>query len=505
MEKKMTKKYLSFAFLMITLLLSCSKQDENWLVKVKDQTVRDDIFMRRYKMSREFGQHPVITPEIVKQFVEKTLLNNLFFQAEGNALKLDQDSTIAEQICQEERRMLTRNNGPLFKAVVPANFTVSEEEIQKAYDWGKEEYNISHILVKSPSLADSIYSALMNGADFGSMVTRYSMDMNTIENGGRIAAWLSWSQLAPASAEAVRNTPTGSCTKPILGGFGYQIMRVDERRPREQPDLEQARAEIEGNLRNQKQGLFIEEYTAGLFTRFNLVIDSLLFVRISPALAGTKPGVKVDYALITPEDQKKTLVSWKGGQWSVRETLDKYLQMTRGNAYRLTRYEDVADFAKKANLQELMLLDAKERKLDQTEEYKKDFLYARNQLLGQKCRERLITRVVKVTEQEITDFYENHKSEYNDRPLVELRSTLRSRIYSTKMAELQEKVTSDLRKKYPEKWNEKALKKAAETLNAEKAANPGKPGTPPPGMGGGPGQRPGRGGDVPPAPPQGVR
>jgi len=504
MEKKMIKKYLGFAFLLTSLLIGCAKKDEGWLVKVKDQTLRDDILTRRYKMSREFSQHPAITPEILKVFIEKTLLNNLFFKAEGNALKLDQDSTIAEQIRQEERRMLTRNNGPLFKAVVPASFSVSEEEIRNAYEWGKQEFKLSHILVKSPTLADSIYSALMAGADFKTLVTRYSMDMNTIENGGSIAPWLSWNQLAPPSAEAVRNTPTGSYTKPILGGFGYQILRIDERRERQQPPFEQARTEIEGNLKNQKQGLFVENYTNDLYSKFNLAIDSLLFVKIAPALQGNSAGAKVDYALISPEDQKKTLVSWKGGQWSVRETLDKYLQMTRGNAYRLTRYEDVADFARKANLQELMLLDARARKLDQTEEFKRDFFYAKNQLLGQKCREKLITRAVKVSEEEITAFYESHKSEYKDRPLAELRSTLRSRIYSAKMAELQEKVTADLRKKYPEKWNEKALKKTAEALNAEKAALSKAPAQPqartgqPGGM---PGQRP----DMPPAPPQGVR
>lgn len=501
----MIKKYLGFIFLLTSLLIGCAKKEENWLVRVKDQTLRSDILTRRYKMSREFSQHPVITPEILKVFIEKTLLNNLFFQAEGNALKLDQDSTIAEQIHQEERRMLTRNNGLLFKAVVPASFSVTDEEVRTAYEWGKEEYKISHILVKSPSLADSIYTALVAGADFKTLVTRYSMDMNTIENGGSIAPWLTWSQLAPTSAEAVRNTPAGAYTKPILGGFGYQIIRIDDKRERRQPPFEQARSEIEGNLKNQKQGLFVEDYTNDLYRKYDLAIDSLLFVRIAPALRGNSTGAKVDYALISPEDQQKTLVSWKGGQWSVRETLNKYLQMTRGNAYRLTRYEDVTDFARKANVQELMLLDARARKLDKTAEFKRDFNYAKNQLLGQKCREKLITRAVKVSEEEIIAFYESHKSEYKDRPIAELRSTLRSRIYSTKMAELQDKVTADLRKKYPEKWNEKALKKTAEALNADKAALSRAPAPPPQARPGGPGGLSGQQSDTPPAPPQGVR
>jgi len=525
MENEM-RRYWIFGLLLALGLLACGKKDETWLVKVKEQTLREDLFTRRYKMSREYSQHPVITPEIVRQFIEKNLLNNLYFQAEGAALKLEQDSTLAAQITQEERRMLTRNGGPLFKAVIPASFPVSSEEVQAAYEWGKQECKLSHILVKSPSLADSIYKALMAGADFPAMVKKYSMDVNTLETKGQIGPYLTWSNLAPAAAAAVRNTAVGSYTRPVLTGYGYQILRVDERRERKQPPFEQARAQIEGDLRNQKQGLFIESYADSLNRKFHLKVDSLLFVRIAPALNAGKPEVKVDYALITPEDQRKILVSYDGTTLSVREILDKYIQMTRGNAYRLSRYEDMVDFAKKSSLQDLMLLDARARKLDQSPEFKADFLYAKNQFIGQKCRERLVTRAVKVQDAEITAYYEAHKEEYKNQSLDQLRSTIRGRLYSEKTLQLQDKVTAELIKKYPVKWNDKALKKTAEALNAEKAKNPPAPGAPRgmgqmPGQGGRmqgqpPMQRPGQGPDgeqrpgqrpdhQPPAPPQGVR
>ncbi len=486
------RRYWMLGLLLALGLLACGKKDETWLVKVKDQTLREDLFTRRYKMSREYAQHPVITPEIVKQFIEKNLLNNLYFQAEGAALKLDQDSTLAAQIAQEERRMLTRNGGPLFKAVVPASFPVDSQSVKAAYEYGKLEFKLSHILVKSPSLADSIYQALTAGADFSTLVKKYSMDVNTLETRGQIGPYLTWSNLAPSAAAAVRNTAVGSCTRPVLTGYGYQILRVDERRERKQPPIEQAWGQIEGDLRNQKQGLFIESYADSLNRKFHLKVDSLIFVRIAPALHSDKPGVKVDYALITPEDQKKTLVSYDGTSQSVREILDKYMQMTRGNAYRLSRFEDIVDFAKKSSLQDLMLLDAKARKLDQSPEFKADFLYARNQFLGQKCRERLVTRAVKVQDAEIDAFYEAHKEEYKNQALPQVRSTIRGRLYSEKTLQLQDKVTAELIKKYPVQWDDKAVKKTAEALNADKAKNPTTPGAP-------------RGMGQPPAPPQGVR
>jgi foldase protein PrsA len=506
MEKTM-KKYWRLGLLLVLAVLACSRKDEVWLVKVGDSTLSEDVVSRRYKMSREYAQHPVVTAEVLKQFIEKNLLNMLYFQAEGVALKLDQDSTIALQLTQEERRLLTRNGGPLFKAIVPATFPVTDQEVQTAYEWGKQECKISHILVKSPGLADSIHSALTNGADFGAMVQKYSMDVNTLATGGQIGPYLTWFNLAPAAAEAIRHTAVGSFTRPIRTGYGYQILRVDERRDRKQPAIEQARAEIESNLKSQKQGTVIEEYSHELYQKFNLKVDSLVFVRIAPALHNAKPGEKVNWAMISPEDQNSTLMQHDGAKWSVRETLSKFEQMTRGTVYQLTRYEDVVDFVQKASIQDLMVLDAKARKLDQTPEFKKEYINARDQILGQKCRERLVTRSIRVLDEEVADYYQAHQAEFNGRTIAEVRPTILSRLQSARTTELQDKVMADLRKKHSEKWNDKELQKTAEAVNAEKSAAAATrgPSIPDEVKRQIPAQRPGQVSDPAPAAPQGVR
>lgn len=506
----MRTKFLVAALLLTALLIACGEKEANWLVKVKDQTLRSDLFVRRYKMTKDYTQHPAINPALLRQFIEKNQLPNLAFQAEGYALGLDKDSTIAAQIANEERRMLTRNNGPLFKAVVPASFDITEAELTAAWEKGNTEYRLAHILVKSPQLADSISQALQSGAGFEALVTKYSMDPNTVETRGEMAGWINWMQMAPTFADAVLAAPAGSYTKPVSTNYGYHIIKVLEIRPRQNPSLEASRANIAKTLQMQKQGQFIEDYLRGLYEKYDLKVDSVLAMRILPAMIAAKPPAKVDFAMISPEDQKKTLMTYDGGQWSVRETLDRYIAMTRGSNYRLTRYADLTDFVRKASITDMMYRDAKARKLDQNDEFRSDFEYGRSQLVGQKARERLVTRAVQLTDADLLAFYEQHKADYQNKPLSEIQSTVRARLQSTRTLELQDKKTAELIAKYKPKWNEKELEKVAAELNAAKAetaANrPAGAGQMP---GGTPSQMPvpmpSRSPDTPPAPPQGVR
>ncbi len=466
----MSKKFAWLGLVALLVIMGCGDDKGTWLVKVKNQALEQEVFMRRYKMTREYAQHPVITTEIIRQFIDKNQLDNLLFQAEAYSMKLDKDSTIAAQLMQEKRRMLTRNGGPLFKAVVPATFPATEPELMAAYEMGKNEYKISHILVKSTVLADSISQALQNGASFAALVDKYTMDPNTKDTAGQMPNFLFWAQMAPSFSEALRYTSVGQYTKPLKTNYGYHVIRVDEVRERQQKPFEQARAEIEGSLRVQKQGAFIEEYINALPNKYKMKIDSLLVLKILPALQNPAPGSKVDMSSIDAQDLKKPLMTFDRGQWTVAETIEKYNNLTRGNSYQLRRYADVADFIYKVSVPDMMERDALERKLDQTDEFKKDYNYTSAQLLGQKSRERLVTRAVKVEESEVAAFYEAHKQEYNNRPYAELQSTIRGRLQSTRTQEKQQSVVKMLREKYKADWNEKLMQKTAEVLNADKTA-----------------------------------
>lgn len=106
---------------------------------------------------------------------------------------------------------------------------------------GKELIQTSHILLRlgqkatdaeKTSLsnrADSIYSALMGGADFADLARRYSGDPGSANKGGQLP------MVAPGTfvkefEDAAYALKEGEISRPVLSPFGYHIIRMDKRK-----------------------------------------------------------------------------------------------------------------------------------------------------------------------------------------------------------------------------------------------------------------------------------
>ena len=92
----------------------------------------------------------------------------------------------------------------------------------------------SHILIphqgddeKNKLLADSIYTALKNGADFKQMAIKYSKDPGSAKNGGDLG-WFSKGMMVKEFEDAVFNAKVGEVQKPISTTFGYHIILVTD-------------------------------------------------------------------------------------------------------------------------------------------------------------------------------------------------------------------------------------------------------------------------------------
>lgn len=118
-----------------------------------------------------------------------------------------------------------------------------EKEAQRIYNNTKERIgadgfvNPHHILVRLPQnaddaakaaaeqLADSIYNALKNGADFMALAKEKSQDIGSAPNGGNIG-WISKGQTLKAFEETAFSLKDGEISKPVLSEVGYHIIKM---------------------------------------------------------------------------------------------------------------------------------------------------------------------------------------------------------------------------------------------------------------------------------------
>jgi peptidyl-prolyl cis-trans isomerase SurA len=83
------------------------------------------------------------------------------------------------------------------------------------------------------ALADSIYVALRDGADFATAARRFSQDPGSREQGGELGWLRRGPPLAPEFEKAAFNLKPGVISRPVESPFGYHIIQVQRAQPAE--------------------------------------------------------------------------------------------------------------------------------------------------------------------------------------------------------------------------------------------------------------------------------
>lgn len=112
---------------------------------------------------------------------------------------------------------------------------------------GKDILHVSHILLLVPAdataekkeeirqRADSIYNAVMGGADFAELAMKYSQDPGSARYGGAIRP-VGPGELVKEFEDAAYKLQVNEVSKPVLTSFGYHIIKMRDRKQLEPYD-----------------------------------------------------------------------------------------------------------------------------------------------------------------------------------------------------------------------------------------------------------------------------
>jgi parvulin-like peptidyl-prolyl isomerase len=148
---------------------------------------------------------------------------------------------------------------------IRGNITVGDSELKRFYETHRdrfalpEEYQLSQIIIqpRSPDgLADALTKArramddLKRGEKFEEVAMQYSDGANAL-HGGRLG-WVRQGELLPVIEQAVAHLVPGGISDIIEGPEGIQIIRMDDRKPKQFRRYEDARREIQELVYQQK-------------------------------------------------------------------------------------------------------------------------------------------------------------------------------------------------------------------------------------------------------------
>ncbi len=155
---------------------------------------------------------------------------------------------------------------------------ITDDEILKYYNKNKEIYSVPskrkvrQILVKTEKEALDIIEELKKGTDFIALAKSRSIDKGSATKGGDIGFVAENQVIKPLGKVLIELDVGEISTKPIKTGFGYYILKVEEKTPAKIAELSKLRSRILAKLKKDAQFAEIDKWRLKLSRKYNGVI-----------------------------------------------------------------------------------------------------------------------------------------------------------------------------------------------------------------------------------------
>jgi peptidyl-prolyl cis-trans isomerase C len=147
-----------------------------------------------------------------------------------------------------------------------AKDSVTEDAVKKTYEEAAKnqkpetEVHAHHILVPTEDEAKAALKRVKGGEDFGKVADEVSKDPGA--RGGDLG-WFTKDRMVPEFAEAAYKLEPGHISDPVKTQFGWHVIKVDEKRPKVFPPLDQVRDQVSRYVAQKAQSDLIVQLREG--------------------------------------------------------------------------------------------------------------------------------------------------------------------------------------------------------------------------------------------------
>ncbi|MBY6241814.1 peptidylprolyl isomerase [Methylosinus sp. Sm6] len=147
-----------------------------------------------------------------------------------------------------------------------AQDAVTEDAVKKTYDEAAKnqkpetEVHAHHILVPTEDEAKAALKRVKAGEDFGKVADEVSKDPGA--RGGDLG-WFTKDRMVTEFAEAAYKLEPGQISDPVKTQFGWHVIKLDEKRPKVFPPLDQIRDQVSRYVAQKAQSDLIVQLREG--------------------------------------------------------------------------------------------------------------------------------------------------------------------------------------------------------------------------------------------------
>lgn len=203
-------------------------------------------------------QYQALPDEVLFNGIVEQMIDQMLLAQAATAAGLERRPAIALNLLNQQRAILA---DAYLREAVGARATPEavEARYRELYLDAEpsQEVRAGHILVETEEVASELKAQLDAGADFAALAAEHGTD-GTASQGGDLG-WFAQSDMVPEFADAAFAMEPGTISAPVKTAFGWHLIRLDERRDRQPPALEEVREVLMGELIQQAQVAVVEE------------------------------------------------------------------------------------------------------------------------------------------------------------------------------------------------------------------------------------------------------
>lgn len=206
-------------------------------------------------------QYQALPDEVLFEALTDQMIDQLLLAAAGHEAGLNQKPAVAYNILNQTRAILADaylRSQVLVRATPEAVEALYAERYANAEP--ETEAHAGHILVDSEEKAVDIKAQLDGGGDFAALAAEHGTD-GTAQRGGDLG-WFLQADMVPEFADAAFAMEPGTISDPVKTAFGWHIIKLDEKRPRATPPLEEVQPELMGEVVQKAQADILAELRA---------------------------------------------------------------------------------------------------------------------------------------------------------------------------------------------------------------------------------------------------
>lgn len=222
-----------------------------------EDILRTEVFEFIERMPEQARRMPVqqLYPLAFEQLVNAKIVEK----------RMDQSAVEKDPVF-KERMALARDQ--IMRGVFVENEVgkrIGDSETKAAYEEFKknfetpEEVRARHILVEEETKSKEILQQLNDGASFEELASAHSID-GTAQNGGDLGYFTQGDVVKAFGDVAFTLAPGSVSESPVKSEFGYHIIKVEDKRTRPVPSLDQVRDGLEQQLRRSEATNMLEEW-----------------------------------------------------------------------------------------------------------------------------------------------------------------------------------------------------------------------------------------------------